>query len=215
MECKRCGTCCEKGGPTLHRQDLTLFEKGILNMTDCITHRKGELLFDQIEGRVLPLPAELVKVASVSGKTVCRLYKPGECTIHADRPAECRALDCEDPSELIGMYSEGRISRADLVAEGSGMAELMAEHDRQCNLDELALLALRLRKIARDTEAYEALLAMHRYDKAVREKVENATGATDKQMEFFFGRSLTTLFPAFGLRCLDQGGKTILVGTGV
>jgi Fe-S-cluster containining protein len=218
MECKRCGTCCEKGGPTLHRQDLALFDKGILSMTDCITHRRGELLHNQLQGMVLPLTEELVKVASApDGKkksTVCRFYKPGECTIHSDRPAECRAMDCENPDELAAMYDKNRIARADLVAPDSAMGQLMAAHDAQCDLMLMAELALRIRKSARDREAYDQVLAMRAYDAAVREKVMEHVEADESVLQFLFGRSLDLLFPGYGLRCLSQGGKTILVGTG-
>ena len=61
--CVNCGACCRKGGPALHTKDAYLFEENILQIQDVVTIRAGELVRDDMKNRLVPLPAELVKLA--------------------------------------------------------------------------------------------------------------------------------------------------------
>lgn len=101
--CKQCGTCCRKGGPALHRQDETLFREGLLRAQDLCAFRAGELVRDENEGRIVPLPQEIVKNRS-SGRFPPRATGPGRflmgtnsCFLYGKHPAECRALFCQAP----------------------------------------------------------------------------------------------------------------------
>lgn len=62
-ECKRCGTCCENGGPALHSQDLDLIEQGMLSQNDLITIRKGELIHHPATDAIQPVDTEFMKIA--------------------------------------------------------------------------------------------------------------------------------------------------------
>jgi Fe-S-cluster containining protein len=48
--CRRCGTCCEKGGPSLHREDRPLVDNGQIPVRHLFTIRRGELAQDNIKG---------------------------------------------------------------------------------------------------------------------------------------------------------------------
>ena len=61
--CRRCGQCCDKGGPALHLEDLHLVRSGTLDLDSLVTLRAGEPVLDQPKGRVASLERELVKVA--------------------------------------------------------------------------------------------------------------------------------------------------------
>ncbi|MDO9632844.1 MAG: hypothetical protein Q7I92_13180, partial [Humidesulfovibrio sp.] len=80
--CRRCGTCCRKGGPALHVPDLHLFRgPDALDLSLVVTLRAGELALDQPKGRLLPLTAEVLNsfaTAFVDGKPVRTLASAGE-----------------------------------------------------------------------------------------------------------------------------------------
>lgn len=48
--CRRCGTCCIKGGPSLHREDLPLVEEGRIRVQDLVCIRSGEMAYDPRRG---------------------------------------------------------------------------------------------------------------------------------------------------------------------
>ncbi|MCL2123633.1 MAG: YkgJ family cysteine cluster protein, partial [Desulfovibrionaceae bacterium] len=101
----------------LHREDHALVEEGVLPPTALVTLRAGELARDDVRGALVPLPGEAIKLAGSGGAWSC-LYldaASGRCSIYAERPAQCRALCCEDPSALAAMYEQGRLTRADVL----------------------------------------------------------------------------------------------------
>ena len=57
-ECKRCGTCCKKGGPCFHVEDKMLIEKGVILIKYLYTIRKGEPAYDKIRHFVKELDGE-------------------------------------------------------------------------------------------------------------------------------------------------------------
>jgi len=72
--CRRCGACCQKGGPALHIQDLHLFKgPGALSLAMVVTLRPGELAFDQPKGRLLPLATEVLKLRGVKSANAERI----------------------------------------------------------------------------------------------------------------------------------------------
>ena len=47
-ECRRCGTCCEKGGPALHGEDRPLVDRGQVPARCLFTIRAGEPVRDDM-----------------------------------------------------------------------------------------------------------------------------------------------------------------------
>lgn len=206
--CRRCGQCCLKGGPALHADDADLLP-GTLGLHQLCTFRAGELVFDQPQGRVLPLVTEMVKIKGLGdgrsaglGGWACLLYdgRARACGIHERRPAECRALFCEDTRALAAMYAEDRLTRAGLLGEGHPALAVMAEHEALVPVARIALLAQELREggeSARD--AAGELVAMAEADAAFRRLFAERIGVTPEYHDFFLGRGAAALFAGAGV----------------
>jgi len=74
LECQRCGTCCESGGPALHQEDLELVQSGKLPLKDLYTIRKGEMARDNVKGALAPVKSELIKIKGAGRTWTCRYY---------------------------------------------------------------------------------------------------------------------------------------------
>ncbi|EHJ48207.1 protein of unknown function UPF0153 [Solidesulfovibrio carbinoliphilus subsp. oakridgensis] len=193
--CRRCGACCRAGGPALHRSDLPLAASGLLGPDTLVTLRRGDHVADNVAGGVGPAPAELVKVRPGPDGRACRFFAtPAACSIHDRRPAECRALYCEAPEGLAAMYRQERLTRADLLPPGSGLAALCANHEAATDLvrlDGLCRLALAGDEGARD-EAYK----MVKLDAAYRQLLPERTGVAPAALAFYLGRPPQEALPA-------------------
>lgn len=105
----------------------------ILAPADLLTLRAGELASDPASGDLAPLEDEALKIAPRPGFgwMCCKLYpETNACAIYDDRPAECRALDCRDPAELLAMYRRDRLRRGDVFGEDHPLLDLARTLDR-------------------------------------------------------------------------------------
>jgi len=204
-ECRRCGECCRRGGPALHAQDKALFEGAdALDLSLVVTLRAGEPAFDQVRGHVLPLTSELLKLKGVDGSWTCALYDPAQraCGLYGRRPAECRALFCQDTAELAAMYEKDRLTRRDLLPKGHGVLAVMAEHEALVPPARIGELSVLLRAGGQEAlDAEQELAHMALADRAFRKSLSERAGITPEYHEFFFGRGIDALFAAVGL-CL-------------
>lgn len=213
IACRRCGTCCIKGGPALHREDMHLVEHGTIPLADLFTLRQGELALDNVAGRVAPAPGEIVKIKGRrhSREWTCRYYQGGgtagtaACSIYAERPAECRALSCHAPEQLTGMYHRDRLSRRDIIPRDHALRQLMDAHEERCSHTALAEEAGQLAAgPARAVKAADAILAMLRYDADLRRLLADR-GIDPEMLDFAFGRPLTDSLHAYGLTAEPNG----------
>ena len=204
--CRRCGTCCQKGGPALHEQDRDLVEKGRIPLKDLYTIRSGEWVRDNVCGTLQRLDAEIIKVkARKPDERVCRFFdEPGSsCRIYTHRPIECRTLQCWDTVRLERMYTTGRLGRKDLLGNLEGLWDLVQEHDRRCRYDVIDRLARRLKTDGRQTDADE-LGEILLYDAELRKLVVEKTGLDEQMLDFLLGRPLAQTLRQFGIR-LERG----------
>ena len=74
IECSRCGTCCRKGGPSLHRQDKDLVDKGLIAAKRLFTFRQGEPVYDNVMDRVVPAATDIIKIAGHGGSWTCCFF---------------------------------------------------------------------------------------------------------------------------------------------
>lgn len=208
--CRRCGACCIKGGPALHAEDASLFSgKYALDLSQVVTLRAGETAFDQVRGQVLPLPREILKLRGTGESWTCALYSPldNACGLYHRRPAECRALFCQDTSALAAMYDQDRLTRRDLLPKGHGVLAVIAEHDALVAPGRIAPLAAALRAGGQEAlDAESELSHMALADQAFRKSLAERAGITADYHDFFFGRRVETLFVAAGL-CLRSDAR--------
>lgn len=198
--CRGCGTCCRKGGPALHGEDMDLLRRGALGRSDLVTLRAGELARDDAAGTLDPLDAELVKLAGARpGVWACRfLGADNRCTVYATRPVECGALLCRDTSRIMALYGQDRATRAMvLAATGApqGWRELAEAHEERLGYAVMGFSAHALR----DPVAREALLEAVRYDAIFRRLACDKAQVPAAELDFLFGRPLTDTIVMYGV----------------
>ncbi|MBI5518477.1 MAG: YkgJ family cysteine cluster protein [Desulfovibrio sp.] len=206
--CERCGTCCRKGGPALHAEDAHLFSgEDALELSAVVTFRRGEPMFDQVLGRAVPLQEELLKLRGVYGAWTCAHYdaRSRACGLYDRRPAECRALSCQDTAPLAAMYAKNRLRRADLLPKGHAIHAVIAEHEALVPVERIAPLAELLRAGGQEgLDAQDELSRMALADKAFRKSLAERAGIAPEYHEFFLGRAAAALFAAAGLSLRDD-----------
>jgi len=178
-----------------------------------VTLRAGELARDDILGVLAPLPEETIKLAGKGGSWLC-LYldtASNRCSIYVNRPAQCRALYCEDVSALAAMYAQARLTRADVLpALHPDWLALSRAHEAECAWVRLAPLALRA---PCDAQAETLLLEAVRFDQAFRELAVERAAVPAEALPLLFGRPVHALLSDFGLAL--TAGQTHLVRSGL
>jgi len=198
--CRRCGQCCQSGGPALHLADLPLVRSGTISRAHLFTLRPGETVNENVTGRLIVLEREMVKIAGREQSQACLFHdaRRHACRIHVSRPVECRALFCEDTSAVQALYRRDRLTRADIISTGGGLWELTRFHDRAFPAGAAAHLA---RQAATGhTAARERLAEMARAEGAFRRTFQEKTGVPRKELDFYFGRSIARICAQFGVR---------------
>jgi Fe-S-cluster containining protein len=211
--CKRCGTCCRKGGPILHRPDRELVEAGHLPADALVTLRRGETVFDPLTGRAAPNPGEAIKIRGrTDADWHCIFHDEAHgCRIYSHRPSQCRALQCWAPEALAALYTRERLTRRHLLGAQAELWDLLTEHAERCDLPRLRELAVRL---TRDPTAVEAISRMLAYDQALRTTLVESGRIRPEHLDFLLGRPLERILPDVGLRLeVGAGGARRLVRT--
>lgn len=218
-QCRQCGTCCRKGGPALHKEDARLLTEGVLQLQDLCTFRAGELVRDTSNDHVVPLPEEIVKIAAPFGSRpddwTCRfLMENNRCFIHDRHPAECRALFCDDPKELLAMHGEDRLDRKsilELLHAPEWLMDSVEAHEARCNYAALIELASHLED---QVAARKALVEVVEYDRAFRELMMEKGKVQKELLDFLFGRPLMHTVIMFGIDARNNAdGSITLVQT--
>jgi len=213
IPCKRCGTCCEKGGPGLHHEDRPLVESGSIPAKCLYTIRCGELVRDEIRGNLAPLTEEIVKIKGQAGKWTCLFYDRQErgCRIYDHRPLECRVLNCRDTGPIEKIYNKGRLTRRDLLATVAGLWALIEEHEQRCSYVQLGV-RVREGTLTNDVlKQEEAILETLRYDAHVRQLAVEKGGLDAELLAFVFGRPLTETIRMFSIDLVRKNGTYSLV----
>ena len=209
QSCMRSGKCCEKGGPSLHLEDKSILQEGILKPKDLFTLRAGELAYHPVENKVIELSDEIIKIKSKEGSTACIFYDADRhaCSIYEHRPLECRAFKCWDTKAIEDIFFKNTLSRLDLFPEDSTVAELISAYDK--SLPPRQLYGLFSEIASQDEAQQEARLKIEKVistDDAFRKKVIEALGIDETELEFFFGRSLRTLVS--NIQTVMEGNKS-------
>ncbi len=201
--CRRCGTCCRKGGPGLHLEDRKLVDSGKIPLKDLITFRQGEPVYDNVTDSIAPAVTDIIKIKSSDGSNsdcVCYDKDRNGCSIYDDRPSECAALQCWDTSEIEGMYNIRRLTRRHLLANVKGLWDLVTHHQERCDYGHVAELADRIRQHREAEEAEKVLLEMIRFDQHLREVTLERVKMDPCMLYFLFGRPLSFTIKLFKLK---------------
>ncbi len=191
-ECRRCGVCCKKGGPSLHAEDRALVETGVIEARYLYTLRKGEPVHDPVRGRVFPLDSELIKIKGKSPSWTCVFFDEAEsrCQIYLSRPLECRVLKCWDIREIVAVYSRNRLIRQELLSDNADYESLVEIHEQKCSIFRYRQLLAFLRKTPEDAAARQEVQGMLAFDHHLRNLMVEKMRVHPDLLEFLFGRPL-------------------------
>jgi len=196
--CKRCGTCCEKGGPALHTKDLPLIEKGFLSFEKIITIRKGELAHDPVSNSIEPLKTELLKIRGIKNSWSCIFYDKTRngCSIYDHRPLDCKVLKCWDTHDILELAGKDLLSRLDIVEKGNPLRKRIIEHEELFILPDLKTISRTISNSSKKT--IKKLERISNKDLAYRIQVVDEFNLSVSQELFYFGRPLFQLLIPLG-----------------
>lgn len=202
--CKRCGQCCNNGGPALHGPDLELVRAGKIPRSALITLRKGEMAQNPVAGGLKPLSVELVKLKGTGKEWNCCYFDiPAKsCTIYEHRPKACRILKCWEPDEILEMVEKDTLSRLDILEEDDPLAGLIREHERLYPCPDLEQLASLLPKVPEKTK--RDLQKLVNEDIRFRDRVVKGYDLKLSDELFYFGRPVFQLLQPFGVRVVES-----------
>jgi len=209
--CIRCGQCCLKSSPTLHREDASLLVNGPLRKEHLLTIRQGEGITDNIEEVLRPAGREMIKLKEkngVGGGCIFFQDQDKACAIYDWRPLQCRAFNCWDTGEFMEVYERPRLVRQEIV-EDKTLQGLIREHERRCAY---ALVEDLVKQIpSRGEEALNALLDLLKFDYELRPFVSQKLNINPAEMDFYFGRPLIQTIAMFGLRVIREADGGFLL----
>jgi Fe-S-cluster containining protein len=190
-KCQRCCTCCKKGGPALHLEDKPLIETGIISSKHLYTIRQGEPSYDNVNNRIEPAAADIIKIKSQKNNQACILLdeQNSACSIYDNRPLECRILECWDTREIEKLYVKNRLTRKDLFYQMNDIWDLVSDHQNRCSYSTIQEMLAEQKSTGEETN-HQALQEMIRYDKHIRSLLAEKGGMDPEMMDFLFGRPL-------------------------
>ncbi len=186
IECKRCGTCCVKGGPVLHGDDLPLIKKNIIRPDQLVVIRDGEPAYNPIPDAVEPTSCEMLKIQGQSGGWQCLFYDATQksCSIHTNRPLECRLLQCQDTAAILAVTGKDCLNRQDIIAQDDPILPHIQAFE-QCSWHKVHALLATL-----GPESIAALEKILHTDLFLREQAITQLQLTLAQELFYFGRPM-------------------------
>ena len=200
-KCKRCGTCCQKGGPCFHLEDKALIEKGVISARYLYTIREGELAYDNVMESLQPVPTDTIKIKGQKNAWTCVFLetKGNRCKIYENRPVECRVLKCWNTADIEKIYSKNRLTRKDLIFGVEGLWDLVDDHQKRCSYGKVKEFAETI-KSEKKNDVMDGLVEMVRYDTQLRTLVTEKGGIDPEMLDFLFGRPLTQTIGNYGLK---------------
>jgi Fe-S-cluster containining protein len=200
-ECRRCGTCCRKGGPCIHVEDRVLIENGSIPLKFLYTIRPGELAYDHMRRALLPVTADIVKIKGQDQTWRCVFHNDPDsaCRIYEKRPVECRSQKCWDTREIENIYTKNRLTRKDLLEGVNGLWELIEDHENRCSYLKLARLVRQLKEKQSGKTAAQ-IAEIIEYDNQLRKLVLEKSGLDPEILEFLFGRSFDKTLHMFDIK---------------
>jgi Fe-S-cluster containining protein len=210
--CRRCGTCCRRGGPALHGPDLDLIRSGHLQIDDLVTVRRGELAFQPLGTCPEPVHHEFLKLAGQGGSWCCAFYDDTTkgCRRYHHRPMTCSVLDCTDTGPLLDLAGQDLLTRFDCLSSDDPLLPLIREHERDCPCPDLEAIA---RDLDNPATIADLETTVHR-DLAFRSRIALSHHLSLARELFAFGRPLFQLLRPLGLQAQQTPTGIRLTYTG-
>ena len=207
--CKKCGNCCEQGGPALHERDLRLVRDGKIPISRLVTIRKGELTHNPVSGAIQPADVELIKITGKGGRWECRYFdKQRGCTIYADRPQACVLLKCWDTEDILKLVGRETLNRFDILGADHSMVPVIKEHERIFPYPDLMYISKHGNR--QSAHQLKELEQQVREDLSFRIKVIRDFDLKLSEELFYFGRPLFQLLQPLGAIIREsQSGVTL------
>lgn len=210
--CIQCGDCCKQGSPTLHKEDKQLLYRGILKTLHLVTLRKGEIAYSAIEGQIVFLKNEMIKLKEKPGSRECIfLNQDNKCSIYQSRPLQCITLECWNPTKLEEVYKRNtKLTRNDIIDKSEMLHDIIEAHEQRCSYDSLKA-AFKSLETHKDEMQVLELLA---YDTECRPFFMENLGLVSEEMDFYFGSPFyLTIQKMFGCSVKEESpGSFVLVG---
>lgn len=203
--CKRCGTCCQEGGPALHGPDLELVRGGQIPWKNLITIRRGELAHNPLSDRIEATATELVKIRGTGREWCCCYYDPASrgCTIYGARPMACGVLKCWQPEATLAIIGQDLLSRLDILEEDDPLRPFVLEHERLCPCPDMGKVR---QDLVDDPDAtIRSLEVLVNSDLAFRNRAVAEFQLPLAHELFLFGRPLFQLLQALGVVVAESG----------
>jgi len=211
--CIQCGTCCRKGGPALHFDDMELLQGSFIRPEHLITIRKGEPVYSPLTGRIEPATRELVKINGRQGEWTCYFFdaNTSACTIYRHRPLECRLLECWDTEKLVAIINQDALARVNIIHPDDGVLNLIAIHEQECPSLRIKELIGELSGKTRDKEtAIRKLTDLVRADLEIRSHAITHYGLSLEVEFFILGRPLFRQLAGLGIDTFERDGAVYL-----
>ncbi len=196
-ECKRCGTCCRKGGPCLHHEDRRLVVEGILKPSMLMTYRRGELAVNPDTRQLIRLESEMIKIRGKGLKSTCLFLNEEEnvCLIYEKRPLECRILKCWDTEPVRNLFLKDLLTRIDLIPPGTILFNLVQKYEEAFPVEMIFEISQDIHA-GHDSPADEPHMLADN-DASFRAEIMKALGISADELLFFLGRPVSTLLEGF------------------
>jgi len=207
--CMRCGDCCSRVSPSLHHEDLHLFDNDFLSFRDVYTLRKGEPVLNNIKGSLDNLSQELIKVKESSEDSRCIFYdEMGKaCRIYDKRPLQCRTQECWNPDPLEELWERKKLTRRDFIKEDRELLDLLQVHDQRCSPDSLDK-AIKKYWETGETSDLDPVVNMLSQDMIIRKFFVEKMGRSEEELDFLLGRPLAKVIEAYKLNVEQDADGT-------
>ena len=211
-QCMRCGTCCLKGGPALHAEDLQLVLQNRIQLEHLVTIRQGEPALSPLGDHLEYLQTEIIKLKGQANDWACLFFdkQSTSCTIYRHRPLECTLLKCWDTGDLERIVNKNLLCRTDIIADDSPVHKYIVQHEKECSLAVLDSLLASLPVASSQDEVMTELTDMVQKDMASRAHALASPDFPSSIELFTFGRPLFIILYNFGIRVQESGGTLLL-----
>ena len=200
-QCKQCGTCCRKGGPALHQEDLEILRTGQIELQHLVTIRKGEMALAPVSDTPQATDRELIKTAGRGSDWTCCFFdeQTNTCTIYENRPLECRLLQCWDTATIEAVINKDTLARTDIIGPDDPILEFIGAHEQACPLSRVISLAAKLHGAVAKQPILAELTDLVRRDLQIRARAVAAFNIPVAVELFYFGRPLFVLLSPYNI----------------